>query len=163
MSAPFYYFNNYTPNVIRLKVNGKADFPIEPGTYISNSNANPDYVIVYESKEYPIPRSKINMLAPNSEYQFYITDSIELSNPLSNSTFINIDAQRPVTWLPATDSNVIYSPAQGLFITNATEDKSWTSSTNTPLYIWILIIFVIILFLAIIAIPVLYFFMKRST
>jgi hypothetical protein len=69
---------------------------------------------------------------------------------------------RAVTWLPSTDSNIIYSPAQGIIITNATKDKSWKSvSSPQSIWVWILLAIVLICMVGIIVAIGVYFFSKK--
>lgn len=164
MSEVTCFFTNYTSDQVTLRADDGRDIPIRSGTYISNLSSTSDYFITYKRKEYKISREIINRLAPSPEYQFYITEHINVSDPTINSTFKHIDETRDMKWLPSNLSNIVYSPTQNLMVMNATSDKSWITYKYKSISVsWGLIIFFVslILFIIVVLVIAAYFYHKK--
>lgn len=156
-------FYNYSISSITLTTPGGQSIPIAPDGKVDDASSIGDYVIEYDSKKFKFTRNDINQLAAHSYYDVFITDSIVLGNPVSESTYTHGTVVNKISNRSATTWSVFISPDQDITITNGSSDGSWiilNQPSNTNLIILIiLVLFSVIVFL--IAMLAIYMYSKK--
>jgi hypothetical protein len=141
-------FTNCSASDISVTFPGGRSVPIKPGMYIGDTASTGDYIITYNSKNYPVERKYINMLAPSPVYYIYITDKIKLGRQVSGSTYTCGDR---VMSLDDTKA-VVLSLEQNIMLTNGTSNGKWINIGANNIYIILAVVLIVFIFAVVISI-----------
>ena len=151
MTTSFNFYNYSASPITVTTPDGNATTLAEDGL-LTNKSTTGDYKIGYGSVKFTISRDYINKLATRSYYDFFITDSIVLKDPVSASTYTHGTKVNKFSDRSSSTWSVFISPSQSITVTNGSSDGSWVAPTPKSTNWWLIILIVTIVLAIILAI-----------